>query len=275
MTKSANATVTLNPPTSGSWTFIQNGSWQCNTSSLSSCFGTGGSQCLAGYGTAQGTCVVSGGFNPITPGNFLLIVSITQSYNNGANINIASVPEEPSLQHCAACFVGYLYNPNAITDGYSPLQMDVTYVLSAKGGESTITCNETNPGSAWGWNGCEFYEFHWSGSGGVSFDNGVNNGAGPNCGGWPTTGGNFQYTATPITLQGAGNSNLIYRADWPLSTNVSNISPSPPWTGPNNPPAYLDDSFALNVPSSTGTPTWTVIKPDPWCLDIAASFIGH
>jgi hypothetical protein len=127
------------------WTFVQESYW----SNFGAGSGPGGSNCGAPLaGTLS--CTVNL-LKPVTPGNLLVILPL---FYSGAPITLTSINGE-AMQTCTACELLY----------YGAIQLVAGYVLNAKGGENSITCNFSAESS--GWQACGVVEAHWSGTGGL------------------------------------------------------------------------------------------------------------
>lgn len=218
------------PPSGGNWTYVQDGysgGWP------------GGGICFVW--SLSCTAFLK---QPVTPGNLLIVLPLT--YTGGVTSTLTSVNQE-NVQFCNVCEVPTSYY----------LQTGMAYVLSARGGETQITCNFSTPPS--GWIGCGAVEAHWSGTGGVTFDAGGASIAacGLNCPG--------------IKLNLNGSDDFILQVDFPYFTNPLSVS-SP--SGMSY--TFFQGSYAYALDAANGAaPTWKLPQSDPATSNNAIAFTGR
>jgi hypothetical protein len=176
----------------GRWTFVQESYW----SNFGAVSGPGGSNCglpliNGGGGSISWTVNL---LQPVAPGNLLIITPLFYT-DPPFVVTLTSINGE-TITKCTACQV--LVSNKAI-------QLDMAYVLSAVGGEQTITCNFSAISN--GWNGCGVTEVHWGGSGGITYD----------------TGGATLISCSTVcpgvNLKLNGNNDFMFQSNVPLSTN--------------------------------------------------------
>lgn len=126
------------------WSLVQ-AKWYDSTGS-----GTGGSSCSAG--TSSCTVTVS------STGAGHLLVAIT-AFSDASTRSLSSVSGGETWTHCAGT--------NGCNFGTSPLWTDASYVLSAAGGATALTCNLSSAASDY--IACIVLEYAWSGST-ITFD---------------------------------------------------------------------------------------------------------
>jgi hypothetical protein len=302
MTKSASATVTLNPIGSGSWSYVQEGYAWCGLNSNSPT----GEYCDPGNvpslpcsvaATSNVNCTLQLGAN-VTAGDTLVIWVFTL---NGAATYLTSIC--PSTYPGGVCTGSNLPLVKcSVTPGVNPgctntvvggnLQLDAGYVLSAPAGlGSSFTCTVTNPGGYW--LACWIFEVHWSGSGGVTFATSGNAMPSYSVGSTSTTC-NLNLSGFPFGCQGLafpglpanGTNYFAYQLNY---SGCSDAGPPPynttmtaPYVGgPNS-----DEGSVLNATAAqlAVAPYWSIVasRMPPACYqstdylpEIGLVFLGH
>jgi hypothetical protein len=228
----------LNPIPTG-WSYVQSGYALTDNMGFYQSTGAGGACDIAG---ADCTALMP---QAVTPGNLLLIVSL--SVDNSVR-SLSSVSGDAAITKCAHCL-----NVTPLTY----IDLDAGYLLSATGGETSLTC--TLSGVSIGWMGCIVYEFHWSGSS-VTYD----------------TSNYLESSCTAAVCAGVGltlgtttNTELVYQTNYPYYTVPNSISSPYKWVP-------TTDAYLPNATSSQGTaPNWTLLMTDSAVTRMAIAFIGH
>lgn len=195
------------------WTFIQSKYFDSRGS------GSGGSSCA----NTGATCTVT--VSSVTAGHIL----IAYGQNDAASSNALSSVSGETWTDCSAC--------QSLSTG---IQIDVQYVLSATGGETSFTCNFNSAPISY--ESCAVIELAHSGT--VSFDTGGT-----------TNSASCPTPCTGVGLTLAGTSEAVIQLAIPYTVNITSVSS--PYTAMciNNGCGGPSSAYLLNTSSGTA-PSW-------------------
>lgn len=203
--------------------------------------GTGGGTCTAG-GTTCAVTVASVGANHLLVA-FMLYVSTSGS---ALTVSVASAGE--TWTHCSSCAF--------LATGGSGNGTDAAYVLTAAGGETTVTCTISSATNSY--LSCGVFEYAWSGST-RTFD---------------VSNGGLDATCTSCTgqvLTLTGTSDVVMQFAVPEQT-ISAITGGAGYTNPQQ--FYGGNGIAGAINTTNGAaPTWTQ-APTGRVTVMAMSFKG-
>lgn len=246
LTPRAVTTCPPSPPPSGNWSAT---GWQ---KVFASNYGTWAYDINGSVNVPQGACdpnslACTVNFPlPIQNGDTLYIQPFIYA---GGQINLTSCTGESIVKFPSA----------QIRYNSTYAMISTAYVLSAIGGEQSITCFVD--GYASGWLAIAVVVNHWGGSGGVTFDAAA------------TKLANCATTNTGVGLNLSGSTDWIVTTNTPLWSNANAVA------APYSLVAVGNYAQAVNV-SSAPAPTWS--QPPPVngasiddCLYGAIAFTGH
>jgi hypothetical protein len=216
--------------------------------------GTGGNSCrAAGIGSGSGSvCTVN--VEPVGAGHTLIAVG----FSGNLTVRTLSSVSGETWTHCAGangCSFGSIGGTAFLFQDLRGIWLDASYVLSATGGEETLTC--TLSGTSAGYIACGIYEYSYSGAS-VSFD---------------TSNGTTDFSCTTcagIALTLSGSRHLIVQAAVPIKP-LSAISGS--YTNPAKFYDGVGNAGWVNATDGTA-PNWTG-SPAGLVTVMAIAFVGN